>query len=115
MGLMRSHESGLLQHSLHVAKLVTDYTRFSGLSYDSSWSMIEGGLLHDIGKTQLPPALLVKPKALNDAEQRMMILHPGIGSKQFLPVVGDSSRKGNLRTLRISEGAWRACSVNWQA
>jgi hypothetical protein len=29
--------------------------------------------------------------------------------------VGDSSRKGNLRTLRISEGAWRACSVNWQA
>jgi putative nucleotidyltransferase with HDIG domain len=80
MGLMRSHESGLLEHSLHVAKLVTDYTRFSGLSYDSSWSMIEGGLLHDIGKTQLPPALLVKPKALNDAEQRMMILHPGIGA-----------------------------------
>jgi hypothetical protein len=31
------------------------------------------------------------------------------------PAVGDSSRKGNLRTLRISEGAWRACSVNWQA
>ena len=42
--------------------------------------MIEGGLLHDLGKTQLPPALLVKPRALNEAEQRMMILHPAFGA-----------------------------------
>ena len=80
MGLMRSHEPGLYQHSLHVGKVVTDYTRFCGLAFETAWPMIEGGLLHDIGKTQLPPALLVKPRALNEAEQRMMILHPAFGA-----------------------------------
>jgi putative nucleotidyltransferase with HDIG domain len=80
LGLMRKHELGLFEHSLHVAKLVTDYTRFCGLAFETAWPMIEGGLLHDIGKTQLPASLLVKPKGLNDSEQRMMILHPGFGA-----------------------------------
>ena len=80
MGLLRSHEPGLYQHSLHVANLVTDYTRFCRLGFETAWPMILGGLLHDIGKTQLPAAMLVKPKALNDAEQRMMILHPAFGA-----------------------------------
>jgi putative nucleotidyltransferase with HDIG domain len=80
LGLMRKHESGLFEHSLHVGKLVTDYTRFCGLAFETAWPMIEGGLLHDIGKTQLPSALLVKPRALNEGEQRMMILHPGFGA-----------------------------------
>ena len=77
---MRSHEPGLYEHSLHVAKLATDYTRFCGLDLETSWNIIEGGLLHDVGKIQLPPALLVKPKALSGAEQRMMILHPKVGA-----------------------------------
>ena len=35
-GLMRSHEPGLYQHSLHVGKIVTDYTRFCGLAFETA-------------------------------------------------------------------------------
>ncbi len=77
---MHAHETGLYRHSVRVARLVTEYTRFAGVPYQSAWTMIEGGLLHDVGKTLMPQALLVKPKPLNEAEKQMMTLHPAIGA-----------------------------------
>ena len=38
-----------------------------------------GGLLHDIGKAQLPTELLDKPGALNDHEWELMRSHPRLG------------------------------------
>ena len=77
---VRAHEAGLYRHSVRVARLVTEYTRFVGAPYQSAWTMIEGGLLHDVGKTLMPAAMLVKPKPLNEAEKQMMTLHPAIGA-----------------------------------
>lgn len=78
--VMRLHEEGLLTHSLHVANVVTDYTRFCGYSYKMAWMMIEGALLHDVGKTQLPATILTKAQSLDEAERSMMVLHPAFGA-----------------------------------
>ena len=42
MKRIKKHELGLFHHSLHVAKLVTDYTRFEEMSMERAWPMIEG-------------------------------------------------------------------------
>ncbi len=77
---VHAHETGLYRHTIRVARLVTEYTRFAGIPYPSAWTMIEGGLLHDVGKILMPVAMLVKPKPLNEAEKQMMTLHPAIGA-----------------------------------
>jgi putative nucleotidyltransferase with HDIG domain len=80
MTRVRAHEAGLYRHTIRVARLVTEYTRFLGIPYQKAWVMIEGGLLHDLGKTLMPAAMLVKAKPLNDCEKQMMLLHPSIGA-----------------------------------
>lgn len=78
---MRKHEPGLYRHSLRVGKLATDFYRFCGMEYTRGWNLIEGALLHDLGKICLPAAMLTKPRELNDAEKRMIALHPTIGAE----------------------------------
>jgi hypothetical protein len=71
-------------------------------------------LFTEIVATRMLLNLVLKPLACGQvvtAEQFSGVLTHVRSTKRQ----GDSSRKGNLRTLRISEGAWRACSVNWQA
>jgi HD-GYP domain-containing protein (c-di-GMP phosphodiesterase class II) len=37
--------------------------------------------LHDVGKIGIPDAILTKPAALNDADWRVMRMHPVIGAQ----------------------------------
>ena len=78
---MRLHDPGLYRHSLRVGKLAADFYHFCGMDFGSGWDLIEGGLLHDLGKICLPASLLNKPKELSDAEKRMVALHPTIGAE----------------------------------
>ena len=78
---MRAHEPGLYHHSMRVGTLANDFYRFSGMEYGQGWILVEGALLHDLGKVCLPLSLLNKPKGLNDAEKRMVALHPTIGAE----------------------------------
>ncbi len=51
------------------------------MEYTRGWNLIEGALLHDLGKICLPAAILTKPRQLNDAEKRMVALHSSIGAE----------------------------------
>lgn len=78
---MRDHEPGLHRHSLRVGKLVNDLHHYCGLDYSRGWDLVEGALLHDVGKLCLPASILTKPKALSETEKRMVALHPSIGAE----------------------------------
>ena len=78
---MRKHEPGLHRHSIRVGRLAADYYSFCGMEFSRGWSLIEGALLHDLGKICLQPSVLSKPRGLSGEEKRMIALHPTIGAE----------------------------------
>lgn len=76
---MNTNDYNLYQHSLNVCL----YTMVLGLSYGYSREDIRflglGALLHDIGKTRIPSAVVQKPGRLSDQEFREMQKHTVLG------------------------------------
>lgn len=69
---------GLYDHSLDTAR----YAVQIGLVFDKTMDLIElakAGLLHDIGKLDIPVEILNKPGKLNDYEFSIMQTHPRKG------------------------------------
>jgi HD-GYP domain-containing protein (c-di-GMP phosphodiesterase class II) len=52
----------------------------------SGQDLQKAGILHDIGKTQIPAEILYKPGKLTDEEYELMKLHPILGEKMLFPV-----------------------------
>lgn len=52
----------------------------------SGQDLLHSGLLHDIGKTQIPPEILYKPGSLTDEEYELMKLHPILGEQMIYPI-----------------------------
>ncbi|MGM1047907.1 MAG: HD-GYP domain-containing protein [Bacillota bacterium] len=78
---MNTNDFNLYQHSLNVCL----YSMVLGISYGYSREEIRvlglGALLHDIGKTRIPPGLIQKPGRLTDEEFREVQKHTEIGFK----------------------------------
>ena len=51
-----------------------------------SQDLRKAGLLHDIGKTKIPPEILYKPGKLTEEEYDIMKLHPIIGEQIVYPI-----------------------------
>jgi putative nucleotidyltransferase with HDIG domain len=67
-------------HAYRVAALSASLARTLGLT-DAEVVIVEhGGLLHDLGKLAMPQAILRKPAPLTTEEQRLVRLHPTLGS-----------------------------------
>ena len=66
-------------HQSRVADLVWAMAQDMGLDADTCTGIKLAGLIHDIGKMQVPIELLTKPTALNDLEIAMMRMHPEVG------------------------------------
>jgi putative nucleotidyltransferase with HDIG domain len=70
-------------HAYRVAALSAAIARSLEMS-DADVATIErGALLHDIGKLTMPEALLRKPAPLMAEEQRLIRLHPALGSSMI--------------------------------
>jgi HD-GYP domain-containing protein (c-di-GMP phosphodiesterase class II) len=52
----------------------------------SGQDLLQAGLLHDIGKTQIPPEILYKPGKLTEEEYELMKLHPILGEQMIFPI-----------------------------
>ena len=52
----------------------------------SGQDLHQAGMLHDIGKTQIPDEILYKPGKLSQEEYELMKLHPILGEKMIFPV-----------------------------
>jgi HD-GYP domain-containing protein (c-di-GMP phosphodiesterase class II) len=63
-----------------VATLSASVARLLGLTDPEVATVERGALLHDLGKLTMPEALLRKPAPLTAEEQRLIRLHPLVGS-----------------------------------
>jgi putative nucleotidyltransferase with HDIG domain/PAS domain S-box-containing protein len=66
-------------HQSHVASLATAIASEMGLDPDVCQGIRLAGLIHDIGKMQIPIEILTKPTKLNDLEMAMIRMHPTVG------------------------------------
>lgn len=67
-------------HSLRVSILALVFGRHLGLPADKLQTLGLGALLHDVGKTRVPQALLHKPERLTPAEFELMKRHVSLGA-----------------------------------
>jgi putative nucleotidyltransferase with HDIG domain len=74
-------------HSSRVSDVAVALARELGLSREEQEIVRHGCLLHDIGKINVPDAILRKPAALTDEEFAMMKKHPAIGENICRPLI----------------------------
>jgi HD-GYP domain-containing protein (c-di-GMP phosphodiesterase class II) len=67
------------QHILLVAGLSSAFGLALGLNPRDRHHLAKAALLHDVGKTKIPPAILNKPGRLNPVELQIMRTHPALG------------------------------------
>ncbi len=67
------------QHCLLVAGLAAAFSSALGLGPADRHRLAKAALLHDVGKTKIPPAILNKPGKLDDGEMQVMRTHPAHG------------------------------------
>jgi putative nucleotidyltransferase with HDIG domain len=71
------------RHCLTVAGLAASFAQALGLNEADAFHLIKGALLHDIGKAQIPLAILNKPAQLTPEERREMARHPALGHEML--------------------------------
>lgn len=71
-------------HSVAVCALMIALARQLGLDEQQVREAGMGGLLHDLGKAMMPPAILNKPGKLSDAEFAVIRTHPDEGHRMLL-------------------------------
>ena len=89
IGILREHHRGTLVHSLDVALNALLLGRHVGVRDKSDqYLLFEAGLVHDIGKTEVPLGILDKPGKLTAEEWAVMRQHP-VASERILREAGD--------------------------
>jgi putative nucleotidyltransferase with HDIG domain len=76
---LKSADNYTFMHSMAVSALMIALARAMGLGEEEVKVAGMAGLLHDVGKAQIPLSVLNKPDTLNDEEWRLMRSHPGRG------------------------------------
>jgi putative nucleotidyltransferase with HDIG domain len=78
---IRDKDQYLLEHSVNVAVLMSIFATYLGYEQDTVQQLVTGALLHDIGKTQVPDAILNKPAKLTPDEQAELQRHVEYGQQ----------------------------------
>lgn len=78
---MRNLEDPIYSHSLNVGLIARCIGKWLHLSKSDLNTLTLAGLLHDIGKTQIPEEILNKPGKYTDEEFATMKTHPLLGKK----------------------------------
>lgn len=81
---MREYDDATYVHCMNVALICNVFARWLRLSDQEIRDATISGLLHDIGKTQIPEAILKKPGKLTDQEYKIIKHHAQEGYKMLL-------------------------------
>lgn len=81
---VRRHHEGTFQHCLLVTGVATNFAQAMGMSRADVVTLTTAGMLHDIGKADIPLAILDKPGQLSASERVVMEAHPVVGQEHLL-------------------------------
>jgi putative nucleotidyltransferase with HDIG domain len=73
---LENHHNYSFRHSMFVCGSLTYFANAIGIGGTDLDQLTVGGLLHDIGKSQVPLAVLDKPGKLDAGEWKIMRMHP---------------------------------------
>lgn len=76
---LRTSDEYTFRHSVDVATIAMVIGKNIGLGMNELHDIGIAGLLHDMGKSKVPPEILNKPAKLTDAEFEIMKQHPVLG------------------------------------
>ena len=79
LSLLEEHDKDSLEHSLRVGALAMDIGRQNNLSKRDITVLGAAGLLHDLGKCDIPKEILTKKSALTQDERKVIEKHPQYG------------------------------------
>lgn len=79
ISLMQSYHDGTAQHCSLVSAIAMLFARSLGFSSGDQRRLFEAAHFHDVGKVEVPLAILDKPGALTAEERRVMETHAGAG------------------------------------
>lgn len=71
-------------HSVRVASIAVLVAQRAGMSKEFQMEIATAGMLHDVGKSQIPEEILFKASELDEAERLTMDRHPVIGAQILL-------------------------------
>lgn len=103
MSRIKSRDAYTAEHCLRVAIFSIAFARFLGMRDDDLEIVGMCGLLHDLGKLQVPIEILNKPGALTPDEMRIMQQHTDFGYRLLAtdqglePVIADVTRHHHER------------------
>ncbi|HXE80200.1 MAG TPA: HD domain-containing phosphohydrolase [Vicinamibacterales bacterium] len=83
---LKEYENHTYCHSVNVAIISLLLGRRLGLSDSMLEALVEGALLHDVGKTRVPVEILRKPGALDRREWEIVRRHPVVGASLLLDI-----------------------------
>lgn len=78
------HDYTTFTHSANVALYTTMLAKGLGFSVKDITQVTAGGLLHDLGKLEIPESILCKPGRLNEEEFRIIQMHPTLGYRRLV-------------------------------
>ena len=85
---VKQYENHTYCHSVNVAILSLLLGRQVNLDETMIAALVEGALLHDVGKTRVPVNIIKKPSALSKRERRVIERHPSLGAAMLAAVPG---------------------------
>ena len=89
-------------HALRVASLAAEIAYRLGFSIEEIETVVEGALLHDLGKTSVPQSILDQRRQLTTAEYARVMQHPMWGAALVEGFVAD----GALLAIRHHHEWW---------
>ena len=109
---IKNHDEYTLNHSVNVCILSMALGRRLGLSNRELMELGIGAFLHDLGKIEIPDAILNKPAALTPEEKKLMDQHARFGAAHLLRIQGDRGFSGRALSIAF-EHHYKANKDNW--
>ncbi|GAA0783000.1 HD domain-containing protein [Roseibium denhamense] len=81
LGALQDYHSHTTRHTLLVATVAADFCEKLKLSEKTREMMVSGAIVHDIGKTSIPLAILDKPGKLSESEMELVRTHARHGQR----------------------------------
>jgi len=109
---IKNHDEYTLNHSVNVCILSMALGRRLGLSNRELMELGIGAFLHDLGKIEIPDAILNKPAQLTIEEKKLMDQHARFGATHMLRIQGDRNFSGKALAVAF-EHHYKTNKDNW--